>query len=175
MISHKPVLINECIQALNIFPDGVYVDVTFGGGRHSHEILKKLNRGMLYAFDRDHDVRDDLMNHQNFKLIRTNYKNMKRFLRLEGVNQVDGILADLGVSSHQFDVAERGFSFRFDSELDMRMNKSSLLSARQVINEYSEENLAGLLFEYGEIRMSKKVAKLIVLAREKKKYQQQQT
>ena len=168
MTYHKTVLLTECIEGLNIQPNGIYVDVTFGGGGHSRGILKHLVDGKLFAFDRDDDVLENISNDKNLKLIQKNYKNIKRFLRLEGVTKVDGILADLGVSSHQFDVAERGFAFRFDSELDMRMNKSESLSARKVINEYSEENLANLFFEYGEIKISRKVAKLIVLAREEK-------
>jgi 16S rRNA (cytosine1402-N4)-methyltransferase len=168
MTYHKAVLLSECIEGLNIKPNGIYVDVTFGGGSHSREILKHLEDGKLFAFDMDDDVLGNIPLDKNLKLIQTNYKNIKRFLRLEGITKVDGILADLGVSSHQFDVAERGFSFRFDSELDMRMNKSESLSARKVINEYSEENLANLFFEYGEIRISRKIAELIVLAREEK-------
>ena len=168
MTYHKAVLLSECIEGLNIKPNGIYVDVTFGGGSHSREILKHLVDGKLFAFDRDDDVLENIPSDKNLKLIQTNYKNIKRFLRLEGVTKVDGILADLGVSSHQFDVAERGFSFRFDAELDMRMNKSSLLSAREVVNKYSSEDLANLFFEYGEIKISRKVSKLIVLAREEK-------
>ena len=168
MTYHKSVLLTECIEGLNIKPNGIYVDVTFGGGGHSRGILKHLVDGKLFAFDRDDDVLENIPHDKNLKLIQTNYKNIKRFLRLEGVTKVDGILADLGVSSHQFDVAERGFSFRFEAELDMRMNKSSLLSARKVVNEYSEEDLANLFFKYGEIRISRKVAELIVLAREEK-------
>lgn len=168
MTYHKAVLLTECIEGLNIKPNGIYVDVTFGGGSHSREILKHLVDGKLLAFDRDDDVVENIPNDKKFKLIQTNYKNIKRFLRLEGITKVDGILADLGVSSHQFDVAERGFSFRFEAELDMRMNTSALLSARKVVNEYSEEDLVNLFFKYGEIRISRKVAELIVLAREKK-------
>ncbi len=168
MTYHKAVLLTECIEGLNIKPNGIYVDVTFGGGGHSREILKHLVDGKLFAFDRDADVLENIPNDKNLKLIQTNYKNIKRFLRLEGVTKVDGILADLGVSSHQLDVSERGFSFRFAAELDMRMNISASLSARKVVNEYSEEDLANLFFKYGEIRMSREVAKLIVLSREKK-------
>ena len=168
MTYHKAVLLTECIEGLNIKPNGIYVDVTFGGGSHSREILKHLVDGKLFAFDRDDDVLEIIPNDKKFKLIQTNYKNIKRFLRLEGITKVDGILADLGVSSHQFDVAERGFSFRFEAELDMRMNTSASLSARKVVNEYSEEDLVNLFFKYGEIRISRKVAELIVLAREKK-------
>ena len=168
MTYHKSVLLTECIEGLNIKPNGIYVDVTFGGGGHSRGILKHLVDGKLFAFDRDDDVLENIPQDKNLKMTQTNYKNIKRFLRLEGVTKVDGILADLGVSSHQFDVAERGFSFRFEAELDMRMNKSSLLSAKKVVNEYSEEDLANLFFKYGEIRISRKVAELIVLAREEK-------
>ena len=168
MTYHKAVLLTECIEGLNIKPNGIYVDVTFGGGGHSREILKHLVDGKLFAFDRDDDVLENIPNDKKFKLIQTNYKNIKRFLRLEGITKIDGILADLGVSSHQFDVAERGFSFRFEAELDMRMNTSASLSARKVVNEYSEEDLVNLFFKYGEIRISRKVAELIVLAREKK-------
>ena len=168
MIYHKAVLLSECIEGLNIKPNGIYVDVTFGGGSHSREILKHLVDGKLLAFDRDDDVLENIPNDKKFKLIQTNYKNIKRFLRLEGITKIDGILADLGVSSHQFDVAERGFSFRFEAELDMRMNTSASLSARKVVNEYSEEDLVNLFFKYGEIRISRKVAQLILLAREKK-------
>ena len=166
MTYHRPVLLQECIEGLNINPKGIYVDVTFGGGGHSKEILKNLTTGKLYSFDRDSDVLENLIEDDNFKLIQTNYKNIKRFLRLEGVKKVDGILADLGVSSHQFDVPERGFSFRFDAELDMRMNVSSELTARSVLNEYSEGDLANVFFNYGEIRQSRKAANLIVKYRQ---------
>ena len=166
MIYHRPVLLQECIEGLNINPKGIYVDVTFGGGGHSKEILNHLTTGKLYSFDRDSDVLENLIEDDNFKLIQTNYKNIKRFLRLEGVKKVDGILADLGVSSHQFDVPERGFSFRFDAELDMRMNVSSELTARSVLNEYSEGDLANVFFNYGEIRQSRKAANLIVKYRQ---------
>jgi len=166
MIYHSPVLLQECIEGLNINPEGIYVDVTFGGGGHSKEILNHLTTGKLYSFDRDVDVLENLIEDNNFKLIQTNYKNIKRFLRLEGIKKVDGILADLGVSSHQFDVPERGFSFRFDSDLDMRMNVSSELTAKTVLNDYSEEDLSNVFFNYGEIRQSRRVANLIVKHRE---------
>ena len=166
MAYHKPVLLDECIKGLKINPNGIYVDVTFGGGGHSNEILKNLDSGKLYAFDRDLDVLQNLPKDKNFKLIQSNYKNIKRFLRMEGVRKVDGILADLGVSSHQFDVAERGFSFRFDSVLDMRMDLSSSLTAKQVINEYSEEDLSDIFFNYGELRQSRILSRIIVKKRE---------
>ena len=156
------------IEGLNIKPNGIYVDVTFGGGGHSKEILKYLPEGKLFAFDRDYDTLKNVPSDKNFKLIQTNYKNIKRFLRLEGVSKVDGILADLGVSSHQLNEEGRGFSFRFHSVLDMRMNKSSSLSAREVLNEYSEEDLSNLFFEYGDIRISRKLARLIIFSREEK-------
>ena len=162
MTYHKAVLLNECIDGLNINPSGIYVDVTFGGGGHSLEILKKLTTGKLFAFDRDSDVEVNIPEDKNFKLLKTNYKNIKRFLRLEGVKKVDGILADLGVSSHQFDVAERGFSFRFDAELDMRMNKNADLDAKQILNNYSKEDLANVLFNYGELRNSRRIADKII-------------
>ena len=166
MIYHSPVLLQECIEGLNINPEGIYVDVTFGGGGHSKEILNHLTTGKLFSFDRDVDVLENLIEDNNFKLIQTNYKNIKRFLRLEGVKKVDGVLADLGVSSHQFDVPERGFSFRFDSDLDMRMNVSSELTAKTVLNDYSEEDLSNVFFNYGEIRQSRRVANLIVKHRQ---------
>ena len=168
MTYHKSVLLKECINGLNIKPNGIYVDVTFGGGGHSKEILKYLSEGKLFAFDMDYDTVKNIPSDVNFKLIQTNYKNIKRFLKIEGVKKVDGILADLGVSSHQLDIAGRGFSFRFDSALDMRMNQSSSLSAREVLNEYSEEDLSNLFFEYGDIKMSKKLAREIVSSRQKK-------
>ena len=166
MIYHSPVLLQECIEGLNINPEGIYVDVTFGGGGHSKEILNHLTTGKLFSFDRDVDVLENLIEDNNFKLIQTNYKNIKRFLRLEGIKKVDGILADLGVSSHQFDVPERGFSFRFDADLDMRMNVSSELTAKTVLNDYSEEDLSNVFFNYGEIRQSRRVSNLIVKYRE---------
>ena len=165
MAYHKPVLLTECIEGLKINPNGIYVDVTFGGGGHSNEILKILDNGKLYAFDRDSDVLQNIPNDKNFKLIKSNYKHIKRFLRKEGLSKVDGILADLGVSSHQFDVKERGFSFRFDSALDMRMDVSSSLTARNVVNEYSEEDLSDIFFHYGELRKSRILSKIIVQKR----------
>ena len=162
MTYHSPVLLKECIEGLNINPDGIYIDVTFGGGGHSKEILKKLKRGRLFSFDRDSDVLENTPNDERFKLIQTNYRNIKRFLRLEGVRKVDGILADLGVSSHQFDVPERGFSFRFDSEIDMRMDSGSGKSAKDILNNYTESQLSDMFYKYGELRNSRKVAYLII-------------
>ena len=165
---HKPVLLKECIEGLKINSDGIYVDVTYGGGGHSNEILKILDNGKLFAFDRDRDVLQHLPNNKNFKLIQANYKNIKSFLRLEGVNKVDGILADLGISSHQIDVAHRGFSFRFDAPLDMRMNLSSSLTAKQVVNEYSQDDLSDIFYHYGDIRQSRSLSRAIINQRDKK-------
>ena len=138
---HNPVLLKETVDGLNIKPDGVYVDVTFGGGGHSREILKRLNeKGRLYAFDQDEDALKNTINDERFCLIHENFRYIKRFLRFHGVKTVDGILADLGVSSHQFDVPERGFSTRFNAELDMRMSQKNDLNAYKIINEYDEAN-----------------------------------
>tara|TARA_B100000795_G_scaffold108324_1_gene79998 strand:+ start:166 stop:1062 length:897 start_codon:yes stop_codon:yes gene_type:complete len=163
---HNPVLLNECIEGLNIKPTGIYVDVTFGGGGHSKLILKNLIGGKLYAFDQDKNAQENALPEDGFKLINTNFRHLKNFLRMEGVRKIDGLLADLGVSSHQFDIAERGFSIRFNGELDMRMNTSSPLSAKQVVNEYVQQDLANILFKYGELRNSRAIAREIVTARE---------
>jgi len=166
---HSPVLLNECIEGLNIKPTGIYVDVTFGGGGHSKEIMKHLDGGKLFAFDQDADVYKNNLQQDGFKLIDANFRYLRNFLRMEGVKKVDGILADLGVSSHQFDVAERGFSTRFEGELDMRMNPKSDLSAKEIVNDYSEENLANVLYKYGELKNSRRIAKEIVSARQVEK------
>jgi len=163
---HNPVLLNECIEGLDIKPTGIYVDVTFGGGGHSKLILKNLDGGKLYAFDQDKNAHENALLGDGFKLINANFRHLKNFLRMEGVRKIDGLLADLGVSSHQFDVAERGFSIRFDGELDMRMNINSPLSAKQVVNEYGQQDLANILFKYGELRNSRAIAREIVNARE---------
>jgi len=163
---HNPVLLNECIEGLDINPAGIYVDVTFGGGGHSKLILKNLDGGKLYAFDQDKNAHENALSGDGFKLINANFRHLKNFLRMEGVRKIDGLLADLGVSSHQFDVAERGFSIRFDGELDMRMNINSPLSAKQVVNEYGQQDLANILFKYGELRNSRAIAREIVNARE---------
>ncbi len=163
---HNPVLLNECIDGLNIKPGGIYVDVTFGGGGHSKLILKNLDGGKLYAFDQDENAHKNALQGDGFKLINANFRHLKNFLRMEGVRKIDGLLADLGVSSHQFDVAERGFSIRFDGELDMRMNTNSPLSAKSVVNEYAQQDLANVLFKYGELRNSRAIAREIVNARE---------
>ena len=163
---HNPVLLNDSIDALAIKKDGVYVDVTFGGGGHSREILNRLGEsGKLIAFDQDLDAKRNKIDDSRFILIEENFRYIGRFLKFYGVNKVDGILADLGVSSHQFDEAERGFSIRFDGALDMRMNQSSRVSAKKIINTYSEEMLANILFMYGELRNAKVIARTIVEAR----------
>ena len=167
-VYHIPALLTETVDGLNIRPDGVYVDVTFGGGGHSREILARLGeRGRLFGFDQDIDVLKNVPDDKRFTFVRSNFRYLKNFLRYHGVDAVDGILADLGVSSHHFDDAERGFSFRFDGELDMRMNKASRLSASAVLNTYTEEALADVFFLYGELHNSRKIARTIVQARAK--------
>ena len=165
MAYHEAVLLSKSVQGLNIKPDGIYVDVTFGGGGHSREIIKNLSRGQLFAFDQDTDANNNILKKENFKLLNTNFRNIKNFLRVEGINEIDGLLADLGVSSHQFDISERGFSTRFSGPLDMRMNLNSELDAKHIINNYSQQDLANIFFEYGELRESRKIAKTIVAAR----------
>lgn len=166
---HNPVLLFESVDGLAIKKDGIYVDVTFGGGGHSREILKKLGqKGQLFAFDQDKDALQNDLKDPRFTLIPENFCHIKRFLRIYGVKKVDGILADLGVSSHQFNEAERGFSTRFDAELDMRMDRNSLLKARTVVNEYGEKELENIFFNYGELRNAKQIAKKIIEARQKK-------
>ena len=159
---HNPVLLNECIEGLNIKPTGIYVDVTFGGGGHSKLILKNLKGGKLFAFDQDENAHKNALSEDGFKLINANFRHLKNFLRMEGVRKIDGLLADLGVSSHQFDVAERGFSIRFNGELDMRMNTNSSFSAKEVVNEYAQQDLANVLYKYGELRNSRAIARAIV-------------
>jgi len=163
MMYHNPVLLKETVEGLNIKPDGVYVDVTFGGGGHSREILSRLGEnGRLFAFDQDEDALANALDDNRFTLIHENFRYVKRFLRFHGVKEVDGILADFGVSSHQFDVAERGFSTRFEAKLDMRMNQQNELSAYHVINQYEEEQLRQVFSQYGELRSAPAMAKLIV-------------
>ena len=166
---HNPVLLKTSIEGLAIKPDGVYVDVTFGGGGHSKEILSQLGpNGKLFAFDQDEDALANTLPDERFKLINENFRNIKRFLRFYGVKEVDGILADLGVSSHQFDVAERGFSTRFDAELDMRMNQKGELNAFMVVNEYDEADLKKVFAEFGELSNAGAMANTIVNARREK-------
>jgi 16S rRNA (cytosine1402-N4)-methyltransferase len=163
---HNPVLLKETVDGLNIKPDGVYVDVTFGGGGHSREIMKRLGpNGRLFAFDQDEDAQANAIDDARFTLIPENFRFLKRFLRFYGVKGVDGILADLGVSSHQFDVPERGFSTRFDAGLDMRMSQKNELNAYRVVNEYEEKDLRRMLFDYGELRNASGLAAAIVNAR----------
>ncbi|MDG1040209.1 MAG: 16S rRNA (cytosine(1402)-N(4))-methyltransferase RsmH [Polaribacter sp.] len=163
---HNPVLLKESVDALGIKESGVYVDVTFGGGGHSREILSRLGKdGRLFAFDQDPDAQGNKIDDERFVLIAENFRHIARFLKFYRVKKVDGILADLGVSSHQFDVAERGFSTRFDGDLDMRMDQKSKISAKHIINKYSEERLADVLFLYGELRSARAIAKEIVEAR----------
>ncbi len=163
---HKPVLLAESVGGLDIKQDGIYVDVTFGGGGHSKEISQHLKGGKLYAFDQDTDANKNIFKQSNFKLLNTNFRHFKQFLRLEGVKKIDGLLADLGVSSHQFDIGERGFSTRFSGPLDMRMNTAAELDATQIINNYSLEELADIFYKYGELRESRKIASAIVSERE---------
>ncbi|THV59234.1 16S rRNA (cytosine(1402)-N(4))-methyltransferase RsmH [Flagellimonas alvinocaridis] len=163
---HNPVLLHESVDGLNIKHDGVYVDVTFGGGGHSKEILKRLGEeGKLFAFDQDEDALQNAIDDERFQLINQNFRYLKQFLKFYGIRKVDGILADFGVSSHQFDEAERGFSIRFNADLDMRMNRNSELSAYEVVNTYSPEDLASVLFQYGELRNAKAIAKTIEVSR----------
>jgi 16S rRNA (cytosine1402-N4)-methyltransferase len=163
---HVPVMLAECMEALNIKPNGTYVDVTFGGGGHSREIMKHLGEGgRLLAFDQDADAQQNVIDDERFTFIDQNFRYLKNFCRLHNAVQVDGILADLGVSSYQFDQAERGFSIRFDAELDMRMNQASELSAKEVVNTYAEADLHRIFGMYGEIQNAKTLAKSIVTAR----------
>lgn len=164
---HHPVMLKECLEGLNIKPDGIYVDVTFGGGGHSKEILKHLTTGHLYGFDQDEDAQEQSrkIDSPNFTFIRANFRNIRKFLKVYGVSKVDGILADLGISSHQIDTAERGFSTRFEAELDMRMNTSAEASAKEIVNEYSEEDLHKIFGMYGELKNAKSVARNIVSSR----------
>ena len=165
-VYHVPVMLHECMEALDIKPDGVYVDVTFGGGGHSREILKRLGpKGKLIAFDQDPDAINNAIADERFVLVHQNFRFLKNYLRLEGVKEVDGILGDLGVSSHQFDDADRGFSIRFDADLDMRMDQVSDLDARKVLRTYSEEDLHRIFGMYGEVQNAKSLAKTIVTAR----------
>ncbi len=160
---HDPVLLNESIEALNIKEEGIYVDATYGGGGHSRLILQKLGaKGHLLGFDQDEDTLSNVTENERFTFVHHNFKHLKRFLRLHGYPRVDGILADLGVSSHQLDDADRGFSFRFDTDLDMRMNQQGDLTASDILNEYDAASLQKVFSLYGEVRNSKSLAQLIV-------------
>jgi 16S rRNA (cytosine1402-N4)-methyltransferase len=166
---HEPALLVESVDALMIKEGGVYVDATYGGGGHSKEILKRFNKGQLFAFDQDIDAVKNAVSDKKLMLIQSNFRYIRNFLRYHKVDRVNGVLADLGISSHQIDEASRGFSTRFDSGLDMRMNRESKLSAIQVVNEYPEDKLANVLFEYGEIRNARQVASKIVRTRSEEK------
>ena len=164
---HNPVLLHQSVDGLNIKPDGIYVDVTFGGGGHSKEILRRLGpNGKLFAFDQDEDALANALQDERFTLINENFRFIKRFLRFYGAKSVDGVLADLGVSSHQFDVPQRGFSTRFDAELDMRMSQKNDLNAFRVVNEYDDANLRRVFLDYGELKNAPALARTIIEARE---------
>lgn len=170
VVYHIPALLNPCMEGLDIKPDGVYVDVTFGGGGHSREILKRLgDNGRLISFDQDADAIRNVIDDDRFTFVRSNFKYLSNFLKYHGVEKVDGILADLGVSFHHFDDSSRGFSFRFDGKLDMRMNAEAGLKASDVLESYSEEQLADVFFYYGELKNARKIASVIVKSREEKK------
>lgn len=165
-VYHVPVLLNECVDGLCIDPDGVYADVTFGGGGHSKAIVSKLGgKGHLYSFDQDADAERNALDDERFTFVRSNFRYLKNWMRYYGVEQLDGLLADLGVSSHHFDDSTRGFSFRFEGKLDMRMNQRAQLTAADVLNNYSDDRLADIFYLYGEIRNARKLASLIVKAR----------
>ncbi len=170
---HIPALLHETVDGLSIKPDGIYVDVTFGGGGHSKEILNRLGaKGRLFGFDQDLDAIKNAVDDKRFTFVRSNFRFLKNFLRYHNVEKVDGVLADLGVSSHHFDEAERGFSFRFDGPLDMRMNTASKLTASKVLNSYAEEQLADVFYLYGELHNSRKIARTIVQSRAKEPIEQ---
>ncbi|MBQ8454488.1 MAG: 16S rRNA (cytosine(1402)-N(4))-methyltransferase RsmH [Bacteroidaceae bacterium] len=169
---HVPVLLKETVDGLDIKPGGIYVDLTFGGGGHSREILRRLQgTGHLYSFDQDEDAQQnakELEGERNFTFIRSNFRFLRNWMLYYGHEQVDGILADLGVSSHHFDEEQRGFSFRFDAPLDMRMNRQASLNAKKIVEEYSEEQLSDILYLYGELKNSRRIAAAIVKARQQK-------
>lgn len=165
-VYHVPVLLKETVDGLNINPEGVYIDVTFGGGGHSREILRRLSpSGRLFSFDQDADAERNVPDDERLTFVRSNFRYLKNWMRYYDIPQVDGILADLGVSSHHFDDRSRGFSFRFEGALDMRMNKRASRTAADIVNDYSEEQLASLFYLYGELKQSRKLASLLVKAR----------
>lgn len=165
-IYHIPALLQESIEGLNIKPNGIYVDVTFGGGGHSKEILTHLDEnGRLFGFDQDINAKQNILNDERFTFVHGNFRYLSNFMRYYKIGGVDGILADLGVSFHHFDTAERGFSFRFESEMDMRMNPFGKTDAKYIINTYTKENLAAILYQYGELRNSRRIAEAIVQKR----------
>ncbi|MBR1410434.1 MAG: 16S rRNA (cytosine(1402)-N(4))-methyltransferase RsmH [Prevotella sp.] len=166
---HVSVLLNESIDGLDIKSDGIYVDVTFGGGGHSKEILHRLGKnGHLYSFDQDPDAEKNIVNDKRFTFVRSNFRYLKNWMRYYDVDHIDGLLADLGVSSHHFDDETRGFSFRFDAPLDMRMNKRAGTTAAEILNSYSEEQIADILYIYGELKNARKITAAIVKARSEK-------
>ena len=166
---HIPALLYESVEGLDIKPDGTYIDVTFGGGGHSKEILSRLgSSGKLFGFDQDEDAYKNVIHDDRFVFVRSNFRYLSNYLQYYQVEKVDGILADLGVSSHHFDDEERGFSFRFDSQLDMRMNRYAKQTAADILNSYDEEQLSNLFYLYGELRMARKIASAIIFARQKK-------
>lgn len=167
---HVPVLLQESIDGLDIKPDGIYVDVTFGGGGHSKEILSRLGKkGHLYSFDQDADAEQNIVNDERFTFVRSNFRYIRNWMRYYGVEEIDGLLADLGVSSHHFDDETRGFSFRFDSPLDMRMNKRAGKTAADILNDYEEERLADIFYLYGELKNARRLASAIVTSRQQKR------
>lgn len=173
VVYHTPALLDESVDGLNICPQGVYVDVTFGGGGHSREILNRLGAsGRLVAFDQDEDAVGNISADSRFTFVHGNFRFLKNFLRYHGVEAVDGILADLGVSSHHFDMSERGFSFRFSGELDMRMNRQARKRAADILNEYDEEKLSDLFFRYGELRNARQIASAVVRYRQNKQIEE---
>ena len=168
---HIPVLLHESVEGLNLKPEGIYVDVTFGGGGHSKEILRQMDPNcQLFSFDQDEDAEKNIVNDDRFTFVRSNFRYLHNFLRYYDVEEIDGLLADLGVSSHHFDDSERGFSFRFDGKLDMRMNKRSGMTAADIINTYEEERLADIFYLYGELKNSRKLASVLVKTRAKKEF-----
>lgn len=169
-IYHIPVLLNESIEGMNLQPKGVYADMTFGGGGHSKEILRRMDDdSRLFSFDQDEDAERNIVNDKRFTFVRSNFRYLHNFLRYYGVEQTDAILADLGVSSHHFDDSERGFSFRFDGKLDMRMNKRAGITAADIVNTYEEDKLADIFYLYGELKNSRKLAAVLAKARAQKK------
>lgn len=163
---HVPVLLRESVGGLDIKPDGVYVDVTFGGGGHSREILSRLGaKGRLFSFDQDEDAEQNIVNDERFTFVRSNFRYLRNWMRYYGIGEIDGLLADLGVSSHHFDDETRGFSFRFDAPLDMRMNKRAGMTAADVLNNDSEEQLSDIFYIYGELKNARRIAAAIIQAR----------
>jgi 16S rRNA (cytosine1402-N4)-methyltransferase len=166
MTYHTPVLLKESIDGLNIKPEGIYVDVTFGGGGHSREIIKQLTTGKLIAFDQDNDAQQNLIDDKRFVFVNHNFRFLKNFLKYYKLDKVDGVLADLGLSSHHIDQPDRGFSFRYDGNLDMRMNQQARLSAHEIVNNYTEQELSKVFWEYGELDNGRKLAKAIISGRQ---------